>query len=527
MPPHLLVEGAPVREWYRVIAQHGEFGSGDAVDSDNIEAEIEARMVSVRRAEPTNYDRPFGDGRIAEVRRSRVEGGGFVTTYADITERKKAEQALQTQTEIVELLHKTAVIANQAQTVNDALKSSVDAICTYNSWPVGHVYQCRPNAPDTLVSTDIWHLDQPERFATFRRITEGTTFNRGIGLPGRVLESGNPAWIVDVTKDPNFPRARLAEDIGVKTGFAVPVLVGDEVVAVMEFFAAEAIEPNHDLLSVLDNIGTQVGRVVERKRAEDLITEAHRLIIESVNYAANIQRSLLPAPSSLEERFADHFVWWEPRDSVGGDFYWLRPCEGGHLLIVCDCTGHGVPGAFMTLIGTGALDQALVDHPDGDPAKVLGYMNQFVKRTLMQDSDEGVADDGMELGICRINRDGSRLIYSGARFALLLIDGDTPREIKGDKTGIGYRRVDPNYSFTNYGVEVSPDISYYLYSDGIVDQIGGEKRRSFGRKRLLRLLADLQKQPLSQQMTSIQEEFNHYQGGEIRRDDVTIIGFRL
>jgi PAS domain-containing protein len=127
--------------------------------------------------------------------------------------------------------------------------------------------------PDLLVPTDIWHLDQPERFATFRKVTQETTFEPGVGLPGRVLVSGKSAWIVDVTKDPDFPRAKLAEEIGVRAGFAVPVLVGNRVEAVLEFFAATAVAPDEALMQALGNIGAQVGRAVERKRAEAELAE--------------------------------------------------------------------------------------------------------------------------------------------------------------------------------------------------------------------------------------------------------------
>jgi serine phosphatase RsbU (regulator of sigma subunit) len=236
---------------------------------------------------------------------------------------------------------------------------------------------------------------------------------------------------------------------------------------------------------------------------------------------------LLPPPSSLEQAFDDYFVWWEPRDVVGGDFYWLRACDSGNLLIVCDCTGHGVPGAFMTIIGTGALNQALNEHPDGDPAAILSHMNRFVKQTLLQDTDEGHADDGMELGICRIDGAGRYLDYAGARFSLIVSDGKEVRDIKGDKTGIGYRRSDLEFKFTNHHVEKLPGMTFYLYSDGIVDQIGGPRRRSYGRKRFMRALADIRDRPMAEQSKALQEILRNYQDDEVRRDDVTVVGFRL
>lgn len=449
-----------------------------------------------------------------------------VNWVVDLTDRKKAEEGLQKQTKTVQLLHETAVYANQAQGVEEAFTACLHAVCTYGNIPIGHIFQCDPNNPDILMSTDIWHLDEPERFDAFRQASEGVSLERGVGLPGRVLESGAPHWISNVTEDPNFPRGKLAARIGVKTGFAIPVLVGNEVVAVMEFFASEAVEKNETLLSVLDNIGTQIGRVVERKRTEEIINKAHNLITESVEYASKIQRSLLPTRTRFDATLGDHFVIWEPRDVVGGDFYWLRPCQDGYVLIVGDCTGHGVPGAFMTLIATGALDFAMNRDPSGDPVEILAHMNQFIKRTLAQDTDEGQADDGLELGVCRIEENIGCLTYAGARFALVVAGNNGIREIKGDKMGIGYRRSDPNFVFTNHRVELSPDLSFYLYSDGVVDQIGGEKRRGFGRKRFQNLLAGLQDRRMSDQLLEIQDAFRAFQGDELRRDDVTVVGFK-
>ena len=198
---------------------------------------------------------------------------GSVGAVAEIDERQQAQEAIRERIAVVELLHKSSTAANQAQNVDEAMRNCIDAVCAHKGWPVGHVYVRSQESPDVLVPTDIWHLDDPERFATFRRVTQKTSFESGIGLPGRVMASGEPAWIVDVTKDPNFPRAKLAEDIGVRAGFAIPVLVGKRVEAVLEFFAAEALEPDKTLLQVLDNIAVQIGRVFERQHMEATLRE--------------------------------------------------------------------------------------------------------------------------------------------------------------------------------------------------------------------------------------------------------------
>ncbi len=156
------------------------------------------------------------------------------------------------------------------------MQIALDRVCTHTGWPVGHAYMLDETAGD-LAPSRIWHLDDPQKFETFRSVTEATRFASGVGLPGRVLASGEPAWIFGVTKDPNFPHAKLATEIGVRAGAAFPVLVGPRVAAVLEFFSAEAVEAYQPLLEVMAQIGTQLGRVIERTQAEELLLAAKEL----------------------------------------------------------------------------------------------------------------------------------------------------------------------------------------------------------------------------------------------------------
>jgi len=167
-------------------------------------------------------------------------------------------------------LHKDiAVYSNENQPLEKALHRGLKRICEETGWPVGHIYFTAEDAREGMVPSVIWYLENPGRFDTFRTITENTPLAPGVGLPGRVMASKKPAWIQDVTKDENFPRANLAEDIGVLSGFAFPIFIGQEVVGVMEFFSSKALEPDEEILESMENIGTQIGRVLERKRAEE------------------------------------------------------------------------------------------------------------------------------------------------------------------------------------------------------------------------------------------------------------------
>ncbi len=144
------------------------------------------------------------------------------------------------------------------------------------------------------MSTTIWHMNDPPAYAVFREVTERTSFRRGEGLPGRILESGEPAWITNVQVDPNFPRNKLARNLGVKGAFGFPVKIGDEIVAVLEFFSNQALAPDDGLLEIMRNVGAQLGRVFERKEAQEALTTAHARMKRDLEAAARVQQALLP-----------------------------------------------------------------------------------------------------------------------------------------------------------------------------------------------------------------------------------------
>jgi diguanylate cyclase (GGDEF)-like protein/PAS domain S-box-containing protein len=213
--------------------------------------------------------------------RKRLEREKIARLQGEAIAESSTRQLYEKQREL-QLTETIAAAANEASAVEEAMQAAVTSICRYTGWPVGHAYLLSEDQR-RLVSTTIWHLSEPDRFAAFRDITEATNFERGVGLPGRVLASGNPAWIMDVNLDDNFPRAKQAENTGIKAGFGFPVRSGSEVTAVLEFFATEALEPNDQLLATMDSIGTQLGRVIERRRWEKALMaseQQYRLLFE-------------------------------------------------------------------------------------------------------------------------------------------------------------------------------------------------------------------------------------------------------
>lgn len=207
--------------------------------------------------------------------------------------RHEAEQiAERTTRELYEHQQELALLvavtqaANDCTNVEDALSRAISHVCAHTGWPVGHVYLV--DAAGGLRPTTIWHIDEPDRFETFRRVTELTPLAVGEGLGGRVLANGKPIWLPDVTVDSNFPRARIGEDIRVRGAFGFPILVGTEVVGVMEFFNDSPETPNPRLLTLMAQIGTDLGRAVERERAR---AAEEQLNDERAAQAAELKRS--------------------------------------------------------------------------------------------------------------------------------------------------------------------------------------------------------------------------------------------
>ncbi|MBF0611423.1 MAG: response regulator [Magnetococcales bacterium] len=266
--------------------------------------------------------------------------------------------------------------------------------------------------------------------------------------------------------------------------------------------------------------------ITERKRIQRERDEALEVISSSIRYASRIQHAILPELKLFETRFNDYFVLWEPRDVVSGDIYWCDTWGEGTLLILGDCTGHGVPGAFMTLIAGGALGRAKGDIPHGDVAALMQRMHQIIQITLGQNTDTGGSDDGIELGLCFIHGDGQNLTFAGARFDLLVVEEGKVTEIKGNKKGIGYRGVVANQTYDSQMVTIQPSSRYYMTTDGLIDQIGGTSRRAFGKNRFKELLLSVQNLPMPEQRVQIYSALLAYQGGERRRDDVSVIGFQ-
>jgi diguanylate cyclase (GGDEF)-like protein/PAS domain S-box-containing protein len=199
-----------------------------------------------------------------------------------------ASSELATDASFVELIESVSAATSMAQTIPEAMFAALGRICQWTGWPVGHVYLAGSRIEDPLQPSTVWHLAHPDRFDPFRRVTEATPLPTGVGLPGRVLASGRPAWIVDVTKDANFPRGHVCEQVGLRGAFSFPVAVAERVYAIMECFSADAVRPDMRLLEVTAHIGRQLGRVIQSMETEIALRDSEtrfRSVAESATDA--------------------------------------------------------------------------------------------------------------------------------------------------------------------------------------------------------------------------------------------------
>lgn len=262
-------------------------------------------------------------------------------------------------------------------------------------------------------------------------------------------------------------------------------------------------------------------KVDERTRE---LVDKNQKIIDSIEYAQRLQESILASTQELQDVLGDYFILWKPRDVVGGDFYWVRRLDAHRSLIaVADCTGHGVPGAFMTMAVNSVL-KSIVDQGNVDPSLILAELNRRMKEILHRNHQDRITDDGLDIGICYVENN-KMLTFAGAKIPLYICRGNKVEIIKGDRRSIGYRRSSDELEFTNHYWEVQSGDRFYLTTDGFIDQNGGEKDYPFGRKKLIEIIREQSGSNLTLQRNSFESALRLYMGNELQRDDITLIGF--
>jgi ligand-binding sensor domain-containing protein/serine phosphatase RsbU (regulator of sigma subunit) len=250
-------------------------------------------------------------------------------------------------------------------------------------------------------------------------------------------------------------------------------------------------------------------------------------ITSSINYAKRIQEAILPLKEEIRRALPDSFIMFKPRDIVSGDFYWFARKEDRLLIAAIDCTGHGVPGAFMSMIGNSLLNELVNELNFISPAEILKRLHQGVRKALKQEDSEDDATDGMDIALCAIDASRRTVEFAGASRPLFYISEGELLEMKPTGNSIGGLLTEGEGVYAQQTIHVTSPTSFYLFTDGYADQFGGVNRRKFMIKNLKQLLLDIQPLAFDQQKATLDSTIENWKGDASQTDDMLIIGFRL
>jgi hypothetical protein len=254
----------------------------------------------------------------------------------------------------------------------------------------------------------------------------------------------------------------------------------------------------------------------------DQIAYQKKHITDSIEYAKRIQTAILPSMELFSDRL-EHFVVFKPRDIVSGDFYWAEELDGKFLIVTADCTGHGVPGAFMSMLGISLLNELIISKEIIRPDMILNKLRDKIIEALKQESGS-ILKDGMDMTICLFDQSTRKLQFSGANNPLYLISGGNLTQIKGDKMPVAIHEVmDP---FTLHELQLNKGDTFYTFSDGFADQFGGPKQKKFLVKNFRNLLLSIQDLSIIEQGNRLDEVFTDYRKELEQVDDVVVIGVK-
>ncbi|MBN2613883.1 MAG: response regulator [Bacteroidales bacterium] len=274
---------------------------------------------------------------------------------------------------------------------------------------------------------------------------------------------------------------------------------------------------------------TEQKKEIEKQR--DFVQEQNQKITDSIQYAQRIQNALLPPRPLLDNILKDYFVLFIPRDIVSGDFYWISQKENSLILVAADCTGHGVPGAFMSMLGMAFLNEivnkiAVNRHISSLQAdEILNELRKNIIGSLHQTGDKDEPKDGMDISLCIIDFEAKRLQFAGAHNPLYIIRNNELMQYSGDKMPLSYHK-NKDVPFTKHEVNLQPGDLIYIFSDGYLDQFGGDKGFKFLSKNFKELLLRVHQLPLHEQQKILLEEHEQWKGQQEQLDDILVIGFR-
>jgi serine phosphatase RsbU (regulator of sigma subunit) len=323
-----------------------------------------------------------------------------------------------------------------------------------------------------------------------------------------------------------------------------PMTIGDRVLGVItiQSFQRHAYTKYHlDILKTLAaytaialdnaNLYEHLEEKVRERTAEvihqkEIIEQKNKEITDSINYAKQIQRAILPFRNEMQRLLPQSFCLYMPKDVVSGDFYWAAEHDGKVLVAVADCTGHGVPGAFMSMLGSSKLDHAVLERGLTRPSDILQQLNKGVKSTLKQNEHGSLSRDGMDIALCTIDYAKRTLLFSGANRPLYHIRNGMLCEVTPTKSAIGGLTPE-GQEFNHDEIDLREGDNIYIFTDGYADQFGGKDGKKFMTKQFKDLLLDIYDKPMSEQERILEQTLEDWKAGREQVDDILVIGIRI
>jgi serine phosphatase RsbU (regulator of sigma subunit) len=264
---------------------------------------------------------------------------------------------------------------------------------------------------------------------------------------------------------------------------------------------------------------------IENKNQELEVLYKH--VTDSIKYAKRIQEAILPPESLVKKLLPNSFVLYKPKDIVSGDFYWVDEKNGKSMFATVDCTGHGVPGAFMSIVGYNNIKYVVDNNDFTTPALILDKLNEGISETLHHGHDEYQAKDGMDLSFCTIDYKTLELEFAGAFNPLYIIRDNELIQIKGDKFPIGFFLGEEKRNFVNHKIQLQKNDCIYIFSDGYSDQFGGPSGKKFMINNFRNLLLEIYKFPFAKQKDILNTTIEEWRGSLDQVDDILVIGVQI
>ncbi|MCS7073214.1 MAG: SpoIIE family protein phosphatase [Bacteroidia bacterium] len=266
-------------------------------------------------------------------------------------------------------------------------------------------------------------------------------------------------------------------------------------------------------------------RTMEVMIQKEIIEAKNKDITDSISYASRIQQAILPDLEYISQKVPKFFVIYKPKDIVSGDFYWFGYQGNQFIFAVVDCTGHGVPGAFMSVVGHELLNQIILERKQFSPEKILYLLDEGVRKTLRQDTND--SQDGMDLALCSVDLDTQTLFFGGAHRPLFQVRGESFEEFRGDKDSIGGPVGEYEKQFSETKISYQPGDRFYMFSDGITDLYDADNKYKFSSRRLKEAIQSIQHLCMTEQGQEIERQIEEWRGDAEQIDDLLIVGFEL